>query len=121
MYKKRQAIHHRYWFLRGLAGSTVTKPQFAFMQIQLAVDSCFTRRNMEKLSTPIDSQWPQYPENDAPFRLENFYFFNENLESSKNLFTPKKEKSFMCGYFSVKFGTLRYCELKKSKIKSDLK
>jgi hypothetical protein len=35
---------------------------------------------MEKLSAPIDSQWPQYPENDAPFRLEDFYFFNENLE-----------------------------------------
>jgi hypothetical protein len=76
---------------------------------------------MEKLSAPIDSQWPQYPENDAPFRLENFYFFNENLEKPQKSVYPKKEKSLMCGHFSAKFGTLRYCELTKPKIKSDLK
>jgi hypothetical protein len=52
---------------------------------------------MEKLSAPIDSQWPQYPENDAPFRFETFYFFNENLE--KPVYSQKGEIFYVCTFF----------------------
>jgi hypothetical protein len=56
---------------------------------------------MEKLSAPIDSEWPQYPENDAQFRLENFYFFNKNLEKpQKSVYSQKGEIFYVWTFFS---------------------
>jgi hypothetical protein len=56
---------------------------------------------MEKLSAPIDSQWAQYPENEAPFRSENFNFFNENLEKpQKFVYSQKGEIFYVWTFFS---------------------
>jgi hypothetical protein len=56
---------------------------------------------MEKLSAPIDSQWSQYPEKDVPFRLEDFNFFNENLEKpQKFVYSQKGEIFYVWTFFS---------------------
>jgi hypothetical protein len=46
-----------------------------FLKISVKVNSNFTKQGIEKLTTPIDSKWPYYPEIDNPLYLENFYFF----------------------------------------------
>jgi hypothetical protein len=59
------------------AASIVTKPQIApwVLKIFVRVDSNFTKQGIEKLTTPIDSKWPHYPEINNPLNLENYYFF----------------------------------------------
>jgi hypothetical protein len=74
---------------------------------------------MEKLSAPIDSQWPQYPENDAPFRSENFYFFNENLERpQKSVYSQKGEIFYVWTFFSeIWYAEVLWTEKAKNKVR----
>jgi hypothetical protein len=48
-----------------------------FLKICVTVDSKFTKQGIEKLTTPIDSKWPHYPEIDDPLNLEKVYFFQK--------------------------------------------
>jgi hypothetical protein len=75
---------------------------------------------MEKLTLSVDSKWPHYPETHKSLRLGNFNFF-EIFREDKNKILPKMTKSVICGDFPVKFGSLTYLSIKKTKMKSDLK